>query len=98
MGQRIHQVEVKIDADRFLDEISVETMIELESGDLKFAAMADAVSRFVWKDGAWLDPAEAMKIVKTFSIRQLKDTLDQLMASAEDEALPPPNGHESDSA
>lgn len=97
MAKRTHQVEVKIDADRFLDEVSVKDMIALESGERTFSSMANVVKLFIWKDGAYMDPDEAMTIVEEFSIRQLKDTVDQLMQSAEDEAVPPANGQESSS-
>jgi hypothetical protein len=95
MGERIHKVEVKIDGERFLDLVNVETMIALETGEKSFTSMAGIVKHFIFKDGAYMDSDEAISVIKSWSIRQLTDTVKSLTEAATDGAVNPQNGQES---
>lgn len=96
MGERVHKIEVKIDGERFLDMVDVETMMDLESGQRNFKSMANVVKYFIWKDGAYMDETEGFELVKKWKIRQLTDTVESLQQAANDDAVNPPNGTESD--
>lgn len=86
---RVHQVEVRPDGDRFLDEVSVGELIQLESGESSITAMAQIVSKFVWKDGTYLASDAAFPIVSQLSIRQLREAVDSLKEAGENSAITP---------
>lgn len=89
---RKHAVEIKTDGERFLDLVTVGEVIALESGETSMSAMANVVSKFVWKDGKYLEPEEGLAIVVNLSIRQLKDAVTALMEEADQTAVNPQSG------
>ena len=82
---------IKMERERLLDEVDLDTYIGVQEGDLK--ALREMVATFVVDEkGEYLEKAEGLKLVGKLKIRQLKDLQRSLVEGGEQAIVPPENG------
>ena len=86
------KIQLKIDTDR----ITLDELIEMESGNMTARFMRDFLARFVTNgDGDYLAEEEARKIIGSMNLTQLKETSEQFVDSIQElqaAAIPPISG------